>query len=267
VRQLLKQHGFVRRQAQKKKSFKQHPERNPQFENITALKAKYLAQGQPVISMDTKKKELLGNFYRNGKLYTREEVAVWDHDFPSYSEGKVVPHGLYDIGLNKAHVNLGMSHDTTEFACDSVARWWSLHGRRDHPHSSHLLILCDGGGSNPSRSPLFRQDLQALANTLKLEIRIAHFPPYCSKHNPIEHRVFPHVTRACEGVVFKSVPLVKQLIERTQTRTGLQVTVDIIDRVYETGRKAALDLKASLRIVADALLPDWNYTVLPNPSA
>jgi hypothetical protein len=267
VRQLLKQHGFVRRQAQKKKSFKQHPDRNPQFENIVALKTQYLAAGQPVISMDTKKKELLGNFYRSGKLYTREEVAVWDHDFPSYAEGKVVPHGLYDIGLNKAHVNLGTSHDTTEFACDSVARWWSLQGRHDHPHASQLLILCDGGGSNPSRSPLFLQDLQALANTLKLEIRIAHFPPYCSKHNPIEHRVFPHITRACEGVVFKNLPLVKELIERTQTSTGLRVTVDIIDRVYETGRKAAHDLKASLRIVADAILPVWNYTVMPNPSA
>lgn len=267
MRQLLKQHGFVRRQAQKKKSFKQHPERNPQFENITALKATYLAAGQPVLSMDTKKKEMLGNFYRSGKLYTRETLEVWDHDFPSYSEGKVVPHGLYDIGLNKAHVNLGTSHDTTEFACDSIARWWRHHGCRDYPAASQLLVLCDGGGSNPSRSPLFQQDLQALANSLKLEIRIAHFPPYCSKHNPIEHRVFPHVTRACEGVVFETVSLVKQLIEGTTTRTGLQVTVDIIDRVYETGRKAALDLKASLRVVADAFLPAWNYTVSPNSTA
>jgi len=263
VRQLLKKHGFVSRQAQKKKSFKQHPERNPQFENITALKAKYLAAGQPVLSMDTKKKEMIGNFYRCGKLYTREAIEVWDHDFPSYSEGKIVPHGLYDIGLNKAHVNLGMSHDTTEFACDSVARWWSLHGRRDHPNAKQLLILCDGGGSNPSRSPLFQQDLQSLANTLNLEIRIAHFPPYCSKHNPIEHRVFPHVTRACEGVVFKSMRLVKQLIECTHTSTGLKVTVDIIDRAYETGRKAAQDMKSSLRVVADVLLPAWNYTILP----
>lgn len=267
VRQLLKQQGFVRRQAQKKKSFKQHPDRNPQFENIVALKAQYLEAGQPVISMDTKKKELLGNFYRDGKLYTREEVAVWDHDFPSYAEGKVVPHGLYDMGLNKAHVNLGTSHDTTEFACDSVARWWSLQGRHDHPHATQLLILCDGGGSNPSRSSLFQQDLQALANALNLNIRIAHFPPYCSKHNPIEHRVFPHVTRACEGVVFKNLPLVKELIERTQTSTGLRVTVDIIDRVYQTGRKAAHDLKASLRLVADAVLPTWNYTIVPNLSA
>jgi hypothetical protein len=266
VRQLFKHHGFVRRQAQKKKSFKQHPERNSQFENITALKAKYLAAGQPVLSMDTKKKERLGHFYRSGKLYTREALAVWDHDFPSYSKGKVVPHGLYDIGLNKAHVNLGTSHDTTEFACDSIARWWQQHGVRDYPAAKQVLILCDGGGSNPSRSPLFKQDLQALSNALKLEIRIAHFPPYCSKHNPIEHRVFPHVTRACEGVVFESVPLVKQLIERTTTRTGLQVTVDIIDRIYQTGRKAALDLKTSLRVVADAFLPAWNYTIMPNSS-
>jgi hypothetical protein len=140
VRQLLKQHGFVRRQAQKKTSFKQHPERNPQFENITALKAAYLAAGQPVLSMDTKKKEMLGNFYRNGTLYTRETLAVLDHDFPSYSEGKVVPHGLYDIGLNKAHVNLGTSHDTTQFACDSVERWWSLHGRHDHPNAEHRVF-------------------------------------------------------------------------------------------------------------------------------
>ena len=264
VRQLLKKHGFVSRQAQKKKSFKQHPDRNPQFENITALKAGYLAAGQPVLSMDTKKKEMLGNFYRNGKLYTRETLEVLDHDFPSYSEGKVVPHGLYDIGLNKAHVNLGTSRDTTEFACESVARWWLLPGRRDHPRAKQLLILCDGGGSNPSRSPLFQQDLQWLATTLNLEIRIAHYPPYCSKHNPIEHRVFPHVTRACEGVVFESVSLVKQLIENTQTSTGLKVTVDILDRVYETGRKVAQDIKSSLRVVADTLLPAWNYTVLPD---
>jgi len=264
VRQLLEKHGFVSRQAQKKKSFKQHPERNPQFENITALKAAYLAAGQPVLSMDTKKKEMLGNFYRSGKLYTRETLAVWDHDFPSYSEGKVVPHGLFDIGLNKAHVNLGTSHDTTEFACDSVARWWSLHGRRDHPHAKQILILCDGGGSNPSRSTLFQQDLQTLANAIHLEIRIAHFPPYCSKHNPIEHRVFPHITRACEGVVFQSVSLVKQLIERTKTSTGLHVTVDILDRVYETGRKMTQEMKSSLRVVTDAFLPVWNYTVMPN---
>ncbi len=260
---LLKKHDFVRRQSQKKKSFKQHPDRNPQFEHITKLKAEYLALGQPVISMDTKKKELIGNFYRAGKLYARETIEVLDHDFPSYSEGKIVPHGLYDIGLNKAHVNLGTSRDTTEFACDSVAHWWENVGKHDYSCATQLLLMCDGGGSNPSNSSLFRQDLQTLANRIGLAIRIAHYPPYCSKHNPIEHRLFPHVTHACEGVVFESVPLVKELIERTQTTTGLRVTVDILDKVYETGRKAVEHLKSTLNIIADTVLPQWNYIVSP----
>jgi hypothetical protein len=262
---LLKKHDFVSRQAQKKKSFKQHPDRNPQFENITKLKTQYLKNGQPVISMDTKKKELIGNFYRSGKLYTQEVVEVLDHDFPSYGEGKIIPHGLYDIGLNKAHINLGTSRDTTEFACDSIAYWWGNYGKHDYPSAKKLLLTCDGGGSNPSNSPLFRQDLQTLSNRLGLEIRIAHYPPYCSKHNPIEHRLFPHITRACEGVVFKSVPLVKELIENTHTETGLRVTVNILDKIYETGRKAAKHLQSTLNVIADAVLPQWNYIITPYP--
>jgi hypothetical protein len=250
ARQLLKRHDFVRRQSQKKKSFKQQ----------------YLAADWPVISVDTKKKELLGNFYRDGKLYTRETIAVLDHDFPSYSEGKIVPHGVYDLGRNKAHVNLGTGGDTTEFACDSVALWWETQGQHDHPQATQLLMLCDGG-SNPAGSALFQQDLQTLANRTGLALRVAHYPPYCSKHNPIEHRVFPHITRACEGVVFDNVPLVKQLIERANTRTGLRVTVDIINRVYETGRKAANHLKQTLKIVLDSFLPKWNYTILPQTAA
>lgn len=264
--QLLKHHGFVRRQAQKKKTFKQHPDRAAQFERIAELKQQYLSAGWPVISIDTKKKELLGKFYRDGKLFTRETIAVLDHDFPSYSDGKVIPHGVYDLGLNKAHVHLGTSHDTTEFACDSVAHWWEAVGQHDHPHATQLLILCDGGGSNPAGSPLFQQDLQKLADCTGLTLRVAHYPSYCSKYNPIEHRVFPHLTRACEGVVFKSVALVKQLMERTYTRTGLCVVVDILDRVYDTGRKAADHLKATLNLVADSLLPKWNYIISPHAS-
>lgn len=260
---LLKKNRLVRRQSQKKKSFKQHPDRNPQFENITRLKAEYLAKGQPVISMDTKKKEMIGDFHRNGKLYTTEPIKTLDHDFPSYSKGKIVPHGLYDIGLNKAHVNLGTSSDTTEFACNSVKHWWSNYGRHDHPSATQILILCDGGGSNPSNSPLFRQDLQTLANHIGLDIRIAHYPPYCSKHNPIEHRVFPHVTRACEGVVFKNVTLVKELIEKTETTTGLRITVDILNRAYKAGRKTAKHLQSTLNILSDTILPQWNYVLSP----
>jgi hypothetical protein len=264
--QLLKHHGFVRRQSQKKMTFKQHPDRPAQFDRIAELKQQYLEAGWPVISIDTKKKELLGNFYRHGKLYTRQTIAVLDHDFPSYGDGKIIPHGVYDLDQNKAHIHLGTSHDTTEFACDSVTHWWSAVGRHDHPHATQLLILCDGGGSNPAGSALFQQDLQAVANRTGLTLRVAHYPAYCSKYNPIEHRVFPHITRACEGVVFESVPLVKQLIERTQTHSGLRVIVDILNRVYETGRKAAHHLQGSLNIVMDSILPKWNYTISPYPT-
>ena len=263
MRQLLRQHGFVKRKALKKKSFKQHPDRNVQFERIAELKQQYLASGQIALSMDTKKKELLGNFYRDGRLYTQETIEVLDHDFPSYSDGKVVPHGLYDIGMNKAHINLGLSHDTTEFACASVAHWWEHYGQADHPDATELLLLCDGGGSNPANSWLFKQDLQELANQTGLKIRVAHYPAYCSKHNPIEHRVFPHVSRACEGVVFTSVSLVKSLMERARTSTGLRVSVDILSGAYETGRKAAESLKSKLDLVKDASLPKLNYTISP----
>lgn len=263
---LLKKHRFVKRKAQKTKAMgRRHPDRNAQFENIARLKEEYLAAGQPVISVDTKKKELLGNFYRAGKLHTRETIHTFDHDFPSFSDGVVIPHGIYDLALNKAHVNLGTSRDTTEFACDSIRQWWTRRGRLDHPGATRLLILSDGGGSNPARSNLFKQDLQRLANHLQLDIRVAHYPPYCSKYNPIEHRVFPHVTRACEGVVFTDVPLVQQLIKRTKTRAGLRVTVALLEKTYVAGRKAAANLQDTLRIVRDQLLPQWNYRLLPQP--
>jgi hypothetical protein len=263
VRKLMKKNGFVLRQSQKKKSYRSHPNRNEQFEKITALKEKYRSSGQPVISIDTKKKELIGNFYRKGKLYSQSSIEVLDHDFPSYSKGKVVPHGIYDIGLNKARINLGNSRDTTEFACDSLRAWWNNEGNSDYPDARELLILCDGGGSNPAGSPLFKQDLQELSNSIGLTIRVAHYPSYCSKHNPIEHRVFPHVTRACEGVVFDSIETVKELVSKTSTETGLKVTVDILDKTYEKGRKAVEKLKSTLKLVSDKVLPKWNYRVSP----
>lgn len=237
--------------------------RNEQFENIARLKAEYIEAGNPIISMDTKKKEHLGNFYRDGHLYTQEDILVYDHDFTSFSHGIIVPHGLYDLQRNTAYINLGTSRDTSEFACDSFRNWWYNRGRFDYLNATSILVLCDGGGSNNSRHYIFKQDLQALADEIGIEIRIAHYPPYTSKYNPIEHRLFPHVTRACQGVVFKSVELVKELMEKTHTRQGLCITVQIIDRVYETGRKVAKDFKETMRIVFDEQLPRWNYTAAP----
>ncbi len=264
VKQLLRRHGYVKRKAQKVKAMgPRHPDRNAQFENIARLKQEYLETGQPVVSMDTKKKELLGNFYRDGKLYTQETIEVFDHDFPSAASGAVFPHGLYDRGLNRGHINLGTRHETSEFACDSIERWWLQYGRNQYPQATRLLLLCDGGGSNSSSRYVFKEELQKLANRLGLEIRVAHYPPYCSKYNPIEHRLFPHVTHACQGVVFHTIQVVKELMEKTQTRTGLEVTVDILDKTYEIGRKCAKGFKKNMKIVFDSFLPKWNYRAIP----
>ena len=197
-----------RRKAQKRNSRKSVAHRNEQFENINRLKAEYEAVGNPVISMDTKKKEHLGNLYRDGQLYTLEEVRTLDHDFVSYAEGIVIPHGIYDLKHNIGYINLGTSHDTSEFACDSLRNWWYNQGQLLYPEATDLLILCDGGGSNSSRHYIFKEDLQKLADEIGINIRIAHYPPYCSKYNPIEHRLFPHVTRACQGVIFENIKLV-----------------------------------------------------------
>jgi hypothetical protein len=238
--------------------------RNEQFENIARLKAEYVAAGNPVVSMDTKKKEYLGNFYRDGHLYTTKEIQVYDHDFNSLALGVVIPHGIYDMQRNTGYINLGTSRDTGEFACDCVRNWWVNQGRFAYPDATSILVLCDGGGSNSSRHYIFKQDLQALADELGIDIRIAHYPPYTSKYNPIEHRLFPHVTRACQGVVFTSVELVRELMQKTHTRKGLTVTVQIVDKVYQKGRKVAKDFKETMRIVFDEFLPKWNYTAVPN---
>jgi biotin operon repressor len=266
VRKLFKKHNYRRRKAQKKQTMKQVPNRNEQFENIQRLKAEYEAAGNPIVSMDTKKKEYLGNFYRDGHVYTLEEIRTYDHDFNSFSEGVIIPHSLYDKQLNVGYIQLGTSHDTSEFACDSFRHWWYNYGRLHYPDATSILVLCDGGGSNNSRHYLFKQDLQALADEIGVEIRIAHYPPYCSKYNPIEHRLFPHVTRACQGVIFTSIDVVKQLMEKTRTKRGLKVFVHILDKLYQTGRQAADDFKQQMRIVHDSFLAQWNYRAIPSLS-
>lgn len=264
IRKLLKKHNYRRRKAQKKKTMKEVPHRNEQFENIARLIAEYEASGNPIISIDTKKKEYLGNFYRNGHLYTLEELLTYDHDFKSFAKGVIIPHGIYDYKQNNAYINLGTSRDTTQFACDCLRNWWYNQGKGDYPKGTSILILCDGGGSNSSRYYIFKEDLQKLADEIGVEIRIAHYPPYCSKYNPIEHRLFPHVTRACQGVIFKTTEIVKELMEKTSTTKGLKAVVQIVDKVYELKRKVANGFKDNMQIVFDEFLPQWNYTAIPN---
>ena len=266
VSQLLRKHKYRKRKALKKKTMgPRNPNRNAQFENIARLKKEYLKAGLPVISMDTKKKELLGNFYREGKIDTQETIETNDHDFGSAGVGTVIPHSLYDVGKNKGFVHLNTSHDTSELACDSLAAWWEEEGRAYYPKAKKLLLLCDGGGSNSATMYLFKEDLQKLADRLGIEIRVAHYPPYCSKWNPIEHRLFPHLTGACRGVIFHTLETVRYYMAKAKTKKGLKVKVSILDKVYETGRKYAAGFKKTMKIVFDEFLPKWNYRAVPQP--
>ena len=195
-----------------------------------------------------------------------DPTIVNDHDFASASDGKVIPHGIYDVAKNEASVHLNSSCDTSELACDSIELWFHEQGHSDYPDATELLVFCDGGGSNNNNAShyIFKEDLQALSNHLGLKIRICHDPPYCSKYNPIEHRVFPHVTQVCQGVPLETIETVKHYIEKTETTKGLNVVVRMLDKVYKTGRKYAKDFKENMTIKFDEHLPKWNYTAIPD---
>jgi len=175
VRKLFKKHNYRRRKAQKRVSLKKDiKNRNEQFENIARLRAEFKKAGNPIVSMDTKKKENLGNLYRNGHLYTREELQTYDHDFPSYAEGVIIPHSIYDLEDNVGYIQLGVSCDTSEFACDNFRYWWKTYGSKRYPDATAILVLCDGGGSNSSRHYIFKQDLQRLTDEIGIEVFLAY---------------------------------------------------------------------------------------------
>ncbi len=196
-------------------------------------------------------------------LYTRNVQKVFDHDFPHLADGIIIPHGIYDVLKNKAYVNIGTSKDTSEFACDSIREWWYNQGQIEYSNATSILILCDAGGSNSYRHYIFKEDLQKLADEIGIEIRIAHYPSYASKWNPIEHKLFCHITRSLKGVILKDYDIVKELIETTSTKTGLTVTANIIKKVYETGRKYAKTFKKDIQIKFDEKLGKWNYRAIP----
>ena len=202
--------------------------------------------------------------YRNGQLYTKDTIKVYDHDFSYLAEGAVIPHGIYDVKKNSAYMNIGTSHETGEFACDSLKHWWLNQGKYDYPKANSILLLADCGGSNSCRHYIFKENLQKLVDEIQVEIRIAHYPPYSSKWNPIEHRLFPHVTRSLQGVIFTNYKLVKELLENTKTKAGLTVRANIIRRFYETGKKVAEDFKENMKIKFDAHLGKWNYRAIPS---
>ena len=263
VTQLLDDANFHRRKLRKTLAMGHALRRNDQFEYIAQLREEYEDSWNPVLSMDTKKKESLGPYFRPGLLFGAEEVPVYDHDFLHAAEGVLYPHGLYDLQRNVGHLYLGLSHDTSEFACDNVYRWWMRFGRWYYPYATSLLLLCDCGGSNDYRRYLFKQSLQKLADRLQLKVRVAHYPPYTSKYNPIEHRLFPHVTRACAGVSLTDLEMAVQLMRKTRTWTGLRVTVEVVKKYYATGQKYSAEFRAAMPLEFDDDLSAWNYCALP----
>jgi len=260
VKQLFKKCGFVKRKLFKNRTMKVVENRNLQFENIAKLKNEFLNDELPILSIDTKKKEMLGNFYRDGKLYTTAPIEVNDHDFNSFAEGVIIPHGIYDLKNNKCYLTIGKSKDTAEFMCDNIEYHWNNSIKKLYPNKNKLLILCDGGGSNSCLHYVVKEQFKKLAEKLQIEITIAHYPAYCSKWNPIEHKAFCHITRAWQGVVFDNYNIVKELAQQTKTEKGFSVEVHFNEKKYETGNKASKEFLESMPVEFSEILPKWNYT-------
>lgn len=255
--------GFRKRQYRKTQRLGDSAWRNAQFERIATYRAAFAAQDWPILSLDTKKKERLGNFDRGDAYYGRDHRQVNDHDFPSAATGIVIPHGIYDVTRNHGYLTLGTSHDTAEFVGDNLLWYWQQELQWQYPQAEAMLLLCDGGGSNHCRHTVVKSEFARVASRLGIDLLVAHYPTYCSKWNPIEHRLFCHLHRAWQGAIFHTLDVVKERALTTATMTGLTVSVRMNAHPYATGRTVTEDEKHHLahRIVFDDDLPQWNYLV------
>ncbi len=251
------------RQAVKNETACKYPFRDEQFRYIAKLRDQFQFWNLPVLSIDTKAKEKLGDFYRPGGAWTDGHVTAPDHDFPSQATGKLTPYGVYDVGANEGLMMLTTSADTAELACDAVRRWWRRLGKRRYPAASRLLLLCDCGGSNGYRQYLFKESIKELALRLGLTIRVAHYPPGCSKYNPIERRMFCHVARSLKGVILNSIATAAHFMRQTSTATGLSVIVEKARKVYQKAKKATARFLRHMPILFDDHLPELNYYATP----
>lgn len=266
VGQLLRRQGYSLQSNSKTVEGKQHPDRDGQFQHI-AKRAKSLQRtGQPVISVDTKKKEALGNLKNNGKTYRPKgrPIKVKTHDFPDRQLGKAVPYGVYDIAHNEAGVSVGVSSDTAEFAVAAIQRWWAKMGNHRHPSAKRVLITADCGGSNSPRTRLWRWELQKLADKTGLIIEVCHYPPGTSKWNKIEHRLFCHITRNWRGVPLEDIDIVVNLIGSTKTEEGLEVHAWLDRREYKKARKITDDQLSQVNSKRHTFHGDWNYEIRPS---
>ena len=245
----------------------QHVDRNAQFEHINTQVSREMRIGNPVVSVDTKKKELVGNYKNDGRKWHRKGEAprVQGHDFPHPDVPRAYPYGIYDLARNRGHVVVGTDHDTGQFAVASIRGWWRAEGKRLYPRAKRLLITADGGGSNGYRHRLWKLELQHLADELRMSIRVCHFPPGTSKWNKVEHRLFSFISTNWRGEPLTDYETIVRLIAGTTTATGLQVTCKLDRRKYAVGRKISDDQMRRVKIVKDKFHGEWNYTIYPTP--
>ena len=264
VARLLEQMGYALRVNQKQLATDTSPDRNAQFLYISDLRDRFQRQGLPIISVDTKKRELVGAFKNPGARWDRVPRLVNDHDFRSDAIGVAIPHGIYDLLANRGCVTLGVSHDTPAFAARAIARWWDTDGYDRYRRARHLLLLGDTGGSNSCRCRAWKTELQAqLVNNFSLTITVAHYPTGASKWNPIEHRLFSEISKNWAGEPLDSYQKILRFIRSTRTQTGLTVTAHLDRRHYQTGMKPTPEQQQALRIQPGEVLPKWNYTISP----
>jgi transposase len=265
VGQMLKTQGYSLQANRKTREGSQHPDRNAQFEHIARRVKARQRRGEPALSVDTKKKEVLGNLKNPGRTYRRrgQPVEVNVHDFPDPHKGKAIPYGVYDLGHNEAGVSVGITHDTAEFAVAAIRRWWQRLGKRRYGAPRRVLITADSGGSNSSRNRLWKLELQKFADATGMIVEVCHFPPGTSKWNKIEHRLFCHITRNWQAVPLETLEVVVQLIGTTRTREGLEVHAWLDQKHYPKGRKVTDAEIDDLYIVPHKFHGEWNYEIHP----
>ncbi len=266
VGRLLKKMGYSLRANERKQgqSRTNHPERDEQFRYIASRRDVFSSAGLPIISVDTKKKELIGNFRSPGKTWCKKPTEVNEHDYSSQAECLAVPFGVYDVMKNTGYVAVGLSHNTSEFAVSSISRWWQDEGRVVYPGVAELLILADGGGGNGYRSKAWRWNLQEkFCDPYRLTVTVCHYPPGCSKWNPIEHRLFSQITNNWAGEPLRSLAIMLGYIRGTTTTTGLTVKAILDEGIYPKGQKVSFKDVDALNLTSHEVCPEWNYTIRP----